>query len=265
MPQIVLSDGTRLAYDERGSGGPPLILIHGWCCDRTFLEPQAAHFSHGHRCVCIDLRGHGESDKPAAGYDIPRMADDVAAASDALGLGAAVVVGHSMGGAVGLALSARHPAAVAALVMLDGALIAPPALTAAVKEVTPVIASKEYLAPFRALVEGMFLPADDEARRGRIISTMTSAPHHVLAGCWEAIWRYDRERAATDLASLTVPALYVGSYAPVADTARIRELNAAVMVAQTAGAGHFHQLDVPEQVNAMIERFLFVNGLTPRA
>jgi pimeloyl-ACP methyl ester carboxylesterase len=67
--------------------------------------------------------------------------------------------------------------------------------------------------------------------------------------------------AESDAAKCRVPALYVGSAAPVADMQRLKELMPHVVLAQTAGAGHFHQLEVPDQVNAMIERFMLINGL----
>jgi pimeloyl-ACP methyl ester carboxylesterase len=104
----------------------------------------------------------------------------------------------------------------------------------------------------------MFMPSDDAARRARIVEQMTSTPQHVLASAWDAIWKSD---FAGDAALCRVPALYVGSHAPVADMARLREAMPAAVLAQTAGAGHFHQLEVPDQVNAMIERFLAINAL----
>jgi pimeloyl-ACP methyl ester carboxylesterase len=53
--------------------------------------------------------------------------------------------------------------------------------------------------------------------------------------------------------------MYVGSHAPVADMAALRAAMPNAVMAQTAGAGHFHQIEVPEQVNPMIERFLAIS------
>ena len=58
-------DGIKLAYEERGSGTPAFVFVHGWTCDRSFFAPQAEYFARKHRVVSLDLRGHGESDKPA--------------------------------------------------------------------------------------------------------------------------------------------------------------------------------------------------------
>jgi hypothetical protein len=56
-----------------------------------------------------------------------------------------------------------------------------------------------------------------------------------------------------------VPVLYVAANRGLTDVQRFRELCPQLMVGQTVGAGHFHQLEVPDQVNAMIERFLAVS------
>ena len=58
-----------------------------------------------------------------------------------------------------------------------------------------------------------------------------------------------------------VPFLYLAAAAPLADFAKLRQLCPHVVIGQTVGAGHFHQLEVPDQVNAMIERFLQVSKL----
>ncbi|MFN8559463.1 MAG: alpha/beta hydrolase [Dehalococcoidia bacterium] len=52
-------DGVTLFYDEEGLGDPPIVLIHGWCCDHTYLAPQFEWFRRDHRVLAVDLRGHG--------------------------------------------------------------------------------------------------------------------------------------------------------------------------------------------------------------
>ena len=66
---------------------------------------------------------------------------------------------------------------------------------------------------------------------------------------------------ASTLAKATVPVVSIGSAIPANASADLRRLCPAITVGQTVGAGHFNQLEVPGQVNAMIERFLAVNGL----
>src|SRR5258705_5738797 len=82
MTQFVSVPGVRLAYDVAGAGDPPMIFVHGWCCDRSYFAPQVRHFSASHAVAAVDLRGHGESSGPDPGpgaYDMAVLADDVLA------------------------------------------------------------------------------------------------------------------------------------------------------------------------------------------
>src|SRR2546425_12719155 len=97
MPTITYR-GIKLAYEDRGAGKPAFVFVHGWTCNRSFFAPQAEYFSRRHRVVSLDLRGHGDSDKPQGKYPIAAYAEDIAYVVDQLGLGQPVAVGHSMGG-----------------------------------------------------------------------------------------------------------------------------------------------------------------------
>ena len=72
----------------------------------------------------------------------------------------------------------------------------------------------------------------------------------------EQLFSWDAEAAASACA---VPALFINAALPRPELARFRELCAHLLTAQTAGAGHFNMLEVPDQVNAMIERFLTIS------
>ena len=72
-------DGVALFFEEAKGAKRPILLVHGWWCDHSFFAPQFEHFARaGHRVVTVDLRGHGESDKPHESYTMQRFADDLA-------------------------------------------------------------------------------------------------------------------------------------------------------------------------------------------
>ncbi|NIP93298.1 MAG: alpha/beta hydrolase, partial [Akkermansiaceae bacterium] len=76
----------------------------------SYFAPQAEYVvKEGHRAVSVDLRGHGDSDKPEGAYPIEQFADDTAFVIEQLGLDRPIAVGHSMGGVTVLSLAARHP------------------------------------------------------------------------------------------------------------------------------------------------------------
>ena len=81
-------------------------------------------------------------------------------------------------------------------------------------------------------------------------------PQHVVASAWEnGFFVYDSAAAA---AACKVPVLYIDAGTPNTDLSRFGELCPRLVTGKTVGSGHFVQLEVPEQVNAMIERFLAV-------
>ena len=120
---------TCVCHHEQPRGGSeealcrPCVETGSRCSARrhhTYLDPQFKHFAgRGHRVVAVDLRGHGQSDKPHQRYTMQVFADDLAWMCDQRNLVRPVVVGHSMGGIVAFDLAARYPALPCAVVMLD--------------------------------------------------------------------------------------------------------------------------------------------------
>ena len=252
-------DGVKLTFDQSGTGSPPVVLVHGWTCDQSYLAPQRDHLAKRHRVVSVDLRGHGKSDRKGP-YSIAGFADDVAWLCGELGFRKPVIVGHSMGGMTAVEVAARHPQLPAAIVVCDSPLAVPAPLAANLAAVSQELRKPDWRPAHRAfLSDALFIDADDSARKARILADMTSAPDDVTLGCWEAIVGADTDAA---LRNCKVPFLYLAAAAPLADFTRLRELCPKVVIGQTVGAGHFHQLEVPEQVNAMIDRFLVVSGLS---
>jgi pimeloyl-ACP methyl ester carboxylesterase len=118
--RIVDLPGGDLQVRESGpADGPPLVLLHGFASSIRWWDRITPALARDHRVIAFDLLGHGGSEKPKQGYGIESQARLVADALDRLGVRRAAVVGHSMGGSVGTALAAAHPALVETLVILD--------------------------------------------------------------------------------------------------------------------------------------------------
>jgi pimeloyl-ACP methyl ester carboxylesterase len=228
--QKVSRDGVALAYEERGSGNPPMVFVHGWSCDSRYFAPQIERFSQEHRTIAVDLRGHGESDAPHQQYTMPAFADDVAWLCRELGAEKPIVVGHSMGAVVALQLAADHPDVPGAIAMIDGG--------------TRTIAMPNGTDPSIAFAETI-RQDDTEA--------MLRSPRHVMASAWEQLRLVDGPGAAQACA---VPVLYIQAAGEKPELGRFQELCPQAILGRTVGAGHFNMLEVPDQVNAMLSRFL---------
>lgn len=253
MPDIN-RNGARLAYIEAGSGGPPMLFVHGFAGNTEHFAPQIEHFKRWRRVVAIDRRGHGQSDKSEGPYAVPAFADEIAWTARELGLYKPILVVHSQGG-LGLEVAHRHPDLLSALVLLDAPLLAPAPVYAAFEQVLAGLRTPAYGDVIAETCERMiFLPTDDKSRRARLHSALLETPQHVLVSTWEHFLAHDVAAAAR---GCTVPLLCVSSVMPW-DEPRMRALCPQLVAGRTVGAGHFHQLEVPDQVNGMIERFLAV-------
>jgi pimeloyl-ACP methyl ester carboxylesterase len=111
MPHITARDGTRLYYEEAGSGSP-VVFVHEYAGDHRTWEMQMRFFSRAHRCITYSQRGYPPSDVPKDGarytQDIAR--EDVLAVMGALKVDKAHVVGHSMGAYTALHVGIHAPA-----------------------------------------------------------------------------------------------------------------------------------------------------------
>jgi pimeloyl-ACP methyl ester carboxylesterase len=103
-----VGDGTRLAYEDYGAG-VPMVFVSGWVLNADMWEYQVPFFvERGFRCVLLDRRGHGRSDRPSSGYDVNTRADDLAALIEHLDLRNAILVTHSAGGGEAARYLSRH-------------------------------------------------------------------------------------------------------------------------------------------------------------
>lgn len=120
---LTLADGLRVravACEPPVPSERVALFVHGWACSvyswRHVLRPVA---DAGVRAIAVDLKGHGLSDKPLDldGYTLPAMARHLDGIMDALRVERALLVGHSMGGAIALRQAIDAPARVAGLVL----------------------------------------------------------------------------------------------------------------------------------------------------
>jgi pimeloyl-ACP methyl ester carboxylesterase len=247
-------DGVNLHYEEAGAGDPSLLFVHGWTCNLTHWRAQVEHFSARHRVVAVDLRGHGKSDAPEQEYTMEGYADDIAWLCRELSIERTVVIGHSMGGIVTLVAAARYPELVQAAVLVDAAF--PPRMGAA-QRLAPVIealSGPDYLEFAANFIENMFSPADDPLRKAEIKAGMLATPQHVMLSSMRGNAQIDSAAVASAIRQpvLVISAGHIGFSDPSVMSTQYPHMR----FAQTTGSGHFNMVEVPAQVNAMLERFL---------
>jgi pimeloyl-ACP methyl ester carboxylesterase len=120
-------NGVRIAYESHGEGDP-IVLVHGWGGARSIWAFQVEELARSHRVIIVDLRGFGDSDRPAGeeNYSFAHCAKDLVALLDVLNLDSAVFAGHSMGTAMCLHTCLMFPDRVRGLMLVGGATGWPP-------------------------------------------------------------------------------------------------------------------------------------------
>jgi pimeloyl-ACP methyl ester carboxylesterase len=161
-----------LEVQDNEGNGPAIVFLHFSGANLMMWLPARPYFQSHYRLVLPDLRGHGRSDKPASGYHMDDMANDVAGVMQALGIERFSVVGSSLGAEVGLSLAAHYPERLRTLVC-DGAL------------------SSEY-GPYGTW-EGTL--EDYEAHVARQLQKMQAAPERVYPSV-EALLEYNQASLA---------------------------------------------------------------------
>jgi non-heme chloroperoxidase len=266
VPYFETADRTRLAYEDYGSG-TPIVFAASWALASDMWEYQVPFFvEHGFRCVLLDRRGHGRSDRPPAGYDVDTSADDLAALVEHLDLRDATLVGHSMGGAEVARYLARHGedrvASVAFLSAVTPFLQQTEDNPGGVPEAVAELAVTQFRTDrprwFADRAQGFFAthlgnvvsPALIDLGVRRCLATSPMA----TIGFWRSMFRVDHRDS---LRRITVPALVVhgaaDQSAPVELTGRrTAELIPGCVYREYPTAGHGLFVTHAEQLNADI-------------
>lgn len=110
-------NGVELYYEEHGAG-EPILFHHGFTGSHDGYVPIAERLRDRYRCILMDSRGAGDSERPAGGYTLEQYAADAVGLLDHLGIGSAAYVGHSMGGGIGFLLGLDYPERFTRLVLV---------------------------------------------------------------------------------------------------------------------------------------------------
>ena len=199
--------------------------------------------------MAVDLRGHGDSDKPDQDYGIAGFVDDVAWLVREIGLEKPVIVGHSMGGVIGLNLVRKHPDVARALVMVDSPVTPlPDALQATADAVFAGLKSPAYVDIAKNFVNTfMFRPDSDAVLKQTIIEGMAEAPQRLM---WSALSdTLSPENIAPG--PIPVPALYVRAATQIASADEIKSRYPGLLL-QDIDCAHFAQMERPDEFNELL-------------
>ncbi len=255
-------EGRRLHWRQWGDPqAPPVLLLHASGCHSGWWEWSAPGLAPEFWVIAPDLRGHGDS-SPAGDYGWGAYVSDLVALARGLGITRAAVVGHSMGGYVGLRLAADHPDLVAALVVADMKTEATPTELAALAE-TAVRPSRVYPTLEEAVQRYRLQPAEHRVPDDRLQQIATENMCRQADG-W--VQKFDRRHLAYApleadalVARLRCSGLMVrGEHSSIMSRDRAEALAraAGALFAELPGTYHHLMLEDPAAFNAQVLPFL---------
>ena len=276
-------NGITLHYVEGGEG-EPLILLPGWPETWWEFHKIMPELAKHYRVITVDIRGMGDSSKPADGYDKKTMAADIFALAKKLRLEVVNIAGHDIGAMIGYSFAANYPESIRSLVMMD--VTHPDESLYSIKMISPPYNGsgkhpinkwwfafnqvdglpEQFLAGrSRVLLDWIFdqqlsgiSDLNTISERDRVIyAAAYNDPDSIRAGNgWYKTWQQDIEESKnyTPISTPTLALAGVLNYAYLKQTVPKQATNAKIM--EVPGSSHYIPEDKPKWVSQEILRFL---------
>ncbi len=278
---VQTSIGGLQVLDEGDPRGSPIVLIHCYTCSMKWWDKLSPLLTAEHRVIRVDLLGHGGSEKPKAGYAIEDQARGVAEALSELDVDRAIVVGHSLGGTVATALATESPDLVAGVVDIDQAPdnsygdLGVAAKLGYVPIIGQAMDRLVQIGPASAVEDqyhdvfapGFSIPSgfDDP---DQVVEDLRAMTYTAFTDSAEAEDDYTDEQPLNErLTQSGVPLLVIfGAEDQIYDAEKAIAAYREVPGARTVllqGAGHSPNVEIPDQVAPLIEKFAAEQAAPP--
>jgi 3-oxoadipate enol-lactonase len=254
-----MPDPMELAFEERGSG-PVLLFVHGFPFDRTMWVQQLAGLAKIRTAVAVDLRGHGLStDEQPSDYSMDLFADDIAKTLHAMQVDQADFCGLSMGGYVLFSIWRRHPNRVRSLIFADTKAEADSEEAKAGRVKTAEMVAAQGMEPlWESLGPKLTGSSPSEEVKDRLHRMFSNTAPEVAAA--DALAMRDRPDSVADLATITVPVLWIhgeeDALFPLDGARASAEKTPGAHFTSIPKGGHVSPMENPEAANDAIADFL---------
>ena len=256
-----------VSYNVTGKGEPAFVFVHGFACAGEDWAAQVAALSPNHRCVTLDLPGHGASAKPNTAT-LAQLGSAVNEVRREAGVGRAILVGHSLGAKVLREAYCEDPDGIAGLVLIDGAFYDGDHETM-LNRATSMIDAHGFSAYQQAHFGSMFGSWSDPAFRDRVVARAANLDPEFGRALYLHAVTWDPANGKRTLRQIKVPTLVLQSTHIGTDLQRqpvtagmktdfmrlVEELVPGAESRAVPGVGHFTMNEAPEEVNQLLTEF----------
>ncbi len=254
---VPVEPGINLYIEDLNPGGSKtIVFLHGWPFNHRQFEYQFDVLpAMGYRCIGIDWRGFGKSDKPIGGYNYDRLADDILAVVVSLQLDHFTLAGHSTGGAIAIRYMARHNGyGVSKLVLIDAA--APTGFTKETASQLLAETLNDRPKMIRGVIDNFFFQNISRPFSDWFFQLGLQAAGWSTAAI---IMTLRDEKLNSDLQKIFVPALIIhGVHDKVIPYAQARDLNQRIKNSQLVPfkySGHGPFWEERDKFNRLLQQF----------
>ncbi len=256
MPKIQ-SNNINLYYEMHGEG-QPLVFIHGLGSSTRDWESQVPEFSKSYQVITFDLRGQGQSDKPAGPYSVPMFADDLSCLLQALAVASAHIVGISLGGAVAFQFAIDYPTMVKTLTIVNSAptLGDPEQAKPEVERRVGIVQQLGMRAMGQALAPNLFPKPEHAALRETFIERWAENDPRAYIEATRSMLGWN---VVGKLGSIQCPTLIIAAdqdYSPVAVKEAYVKLMPNAQLVVIPDSRHATPIEHPAEFNAALAKFL---------
>lgn len=264
MPTVTLG-GLKVFYEMRGQG-EPVLFIHGLGSSTEDWDPQVDALQRSYRVITYDVRGHGQTEKPAGPYSVKQFAEDAARLIEHLRLAPVHVIGLSMGGMIAFQLAVDRPDLLRSLVIVNSG---------------PAMILRTWKEKLGIMQRRLIVRLMGMRKMGEVLSTrLLPAPEHEAERkIFVERWARNDPRAYLSalnalvgwsvqpkLPGITIPTLVVTAdkdYTPVALKQAYTALMPKARLAVIADSYHMMPVEKPEAFHAELLPFLASVGRVP--
>jgi len=260
MPTATLN-GASIHFRDKGKG-MPVLLLHGFPLSHRMWDAQVDALAVNDRAIAPDFRGFGQSTNPEGAFTIEKLADDVHALVQHLGLGAFVLGGLSMGGYVALAYAAKYPATLRGLMLFDTKAEGDSDEARQTRDKMIELTRRQGARPVATTMLGKLIPESSAEGRPQLVrdlkQMMESTNPETIAHALAAM--RDRPDYTSTLGRIAVPTLIVvgeeDAITPPEVMTLLHEQIPQSVMQTIPSSGHMTPMEQPQLVTHAIEGYL---------